>query len=549
MTYQPPPASEDEDEKPGDTFTGQMHHGQRHGQGKYTWSSGATYEGSYVDNKKQGHGLMTYPDKSKYEGDWAGDVMEGQGTYHYASGDIYTGSFSGGKKHGAGMYCFQAHSCQFLGVWADGSFVEGKWNEGTFFFGSTGLVQEGKYSSAVLQHHPASACFSTYLDRNSPLLVAAGRGHLRLVQAIMEAAVMAVGPSKAKQRCINHTNHKGQSALTLACMNGHAQCVESLICNGASPLALDVARHNTALHWAASCCRSDCVQRLLSSSTAFQMRSGQVVQISEIPCFDEDNVTLVKFVDRHNGWGLTALHLAVFKGSHSTVRALLRGGASLVSVTVAGAVSNNPVRLPTGSTALHLAAAAEDLPLVKLLLEVQVSQGVQDQRRVQNSAGERPIDSVRSTTNLLLLHLLDPSQPFNFGPLSHAGFMLLPDALNPVTLGTLNPEYDAAGPAGGVLNIVTGGRSGYSVDLLGGPRQEAQGTGKGSSLSVVHSLDSSCGENGDATDVVFGMGMTAAASKSELPKNSPKLQGQLALLILQVLVSRTNCDDTGAATG
>jgi hypothetical protein len=48
----------------------------------------------------------------------------------------------------------------------------------------------------------------------------AGRGHLRLMQAIMEAAVMAVGPSKAKQRCINHTNHKGQSALTLACMNG-----------------------------------------------------------------------------------------------------------------------------------------------------------------------------------------------------------------------------------------------------------------------------------------------------------------------------------------
>jgi hypothetical protein len=39
---------------------------------------------------------------------------------------------------------------------------------------------------------------------------------------------------------------------------------------------------------------------------------------ADIPCFDEDNSTLVKFVDRHNGWGLTALHLATFKGSSST---------------------------------------------------------------------------------------------------------------------------------------------------------------------------------------------------------------------------------------
>lgn len=98
----------------------------------------------------------------------------------------------------------------------------------------------------------------------------------------------------------------------------HAQCVESLICNGASPLALDNSRHNTALHWAASCCRSDCVQRLLGGTTTFQMQSGEVVRIAEIPCYDEDNNTLVKYVDRHNGWGLTALHLAVFKGSTST---------------------------------------------------------------------------------------------------------------------------------------------------------------------------------------------------------------------------------------
>lgn len=60
----------------------------------------------------------------------------------------------------------------------------------------------------------------------------------------------------------------------------HAQCVEVLVCNGASPLVLDNARHNSALHWAASCCRADCVGRLLGSGAIFQMQSGQLIAIA-----------------------------------------------------------------------------------------------------------------------------------------------------------------------------------------------------------------------------------------------------------------------------
>ena len=47
-----------------------------------------------------------------------------------------------------------------------------------------------------------------------------GRGHYRLVQMILEAAVVREGPDRAKQRCINHANKRGQSALILACVNG-----------------------------------------------------------------------------------------------------------------------------------------------------------------------------------------------------------------------------------------------------------------------------------------------------------------------------------------
>jgi hypothetical protein len=50
-------------------YEGQMEHGKRQGQGKYTWGAqGAVYEGEYVDNRRQGVGIMTFPDKSKYEG-------------------------------------------------------------------------------------------------------------------------------------------------------------------------------------------------------------------------------------------------------------------------------------------------------------------------------------------------------------------------------------------------------------------------------------------------------------------------------------------------
>ncbi len=60
---------DDEEEKPGDTYEGNMEHGIRQGQGTYTWGiNGAVYVGEYVNNKKHGKGKMTFPDKGVYEG-------------------------------------------------------------------------------------------------------------------------------------------------------------------------------------------------------------------------------------------------------------------------------------------------------------------------------------------------------------------------------------------------------------------------------------------------------------------------------------------------
>lgn len=286
-------------------------------------------------------------------------------------------------------------------------------SQGALLIGAAGNG-DTQTARAILAKHPSTATFHTFVDRISPLLVAAGRGHYRLVQLILETAVAHDGPEKAKKNCINHTSLRGQSALLLACMNGHSQCVEYLINNGANPLICDETRQNTCLHWAASFCRSECVIKLLGGRATVQIRNGEVVPIADIPCPDDDPSGFSRFVDKHNGWGWTALHIAVFKGSISTVRALLRTRASLTARTTVGRVNGSPMLCCRGSTVMHIAAQAGDISMVRLLLEAQAQlSGGLDLRHISNDNGERPGDLIGSSRNLLLLHLLDERLPLS----------------------------------------------------------------------------------------------------------------------------------------
>ncbi|GBF91518.1 hypothetical protein Rsub_04258 [Raphidocelis subcapitata] len=161
MTYPPPPPPEGEEEmeeKPGDTYTGGMQHGVRHGRGRYTFGGGpAAYEGEYVEGRREGRGVMRFPDGGSYDGEWVADKMEGTGTYTYASGDVFRGGFKAGRKSGAG-----ADGCQFHGAWSEGDFVEGRWvwrdgsmfagafdaskpAQGKHWFSGSHLVQAGRY--------------------------------------------------------------------------------------------------------------------------------------------------------------------------------------------------------------------------------------------------------------------------------------------------------------------------------------------------------------------------------------------------------------------
>jgi hypothetical protein len=57
-------------------------------------------------------------------------------------------------------------------------------------------------------------------NRAHPIAARAGRGQHRMVQQILETAVALEGPEKAKRVCINAVNTRGQTALSMACMNG-----------------------------------------------------------------------------------------------------------------------------------------------------------------------------------------------------------------------------------------------------------------------------------------------------------------------------------------
>ena len=154
---------------------------------------------------------------------------------------------------------------------------------------------------------------------------------------------MSEGIERAKKLCIDHVNQKQQSALIVACKHGHSDCVEYLVNNGADPMLADERRHNTALHFAALYGHSDCIHKLLSSRISHSPPQGPQVTmaVSHILCSDEGNI---RFIDRHNGWGLSALHIAVFQGSVNSVRTLLRNGASLDSIIIPAKIENSPIR-------------------------------------------------------------------------------------------------------------------------------------------------------------------------------------------------------------
>ncbi len=128
----------------GDTYTGEMRTGKRHGLGVYcekatgnkyegqfamdrrhgkgVLSSGARdflYDGEWVNDRRTGQGHCLLRGKESYTGQWVEDAFHGKGKYVDAAGNTYEGEYVLGKKEGAGTL-----------MRTDGEVYVGEWKEG-----------------------------------------------------------------------------------------------------------------------------------------------------------------------------------------------------------------------------------------------------------------------------------------------------------------------------------------------------------------------------------------------------------------------------------
>jgi hypothetical protein len=120
-------------------YQGTVLFGERHGRGRYAYTSGGHYEGAWVWGRRTGTGTYRFPSGNRYIGDWRGGVRHGQGVFEYANGDRYTGDWRDNQRTGRGVYTY-ASGDRYEGPFRNGkrhgrgsyTFASGTWVEATY---------------------------------------------------------------------------------------------------------------------------------------------------------------------------------------------------------------------------------------------------------------------------------------------------------------------------------------------------------------------------------------------------------------------------------
>jgi hypothetical protein len=61
------------------TYFGEIFEGERYGQGKFIFTSGAIYEGTWRSDKMHGRGRLTHSNGDIYLGQWVDGMADGEG--------------------------------------------------------------------------------------------------------------------------------------------------------------------------------------------------------------------------------------------------------------------------------------------------------------------------------------------------------------------------------------------------------------------------------------------------------------------------------------
>ena len=190
----------------------------------------------------------------------------------------------------------------------------------------------------------------------------------------IEKLIGCIGCKEETKRLLQQTNKAGKTALHLACESDNSEAVRELM--EAAPVCFltPVARCKKAcnpLHLAAEgdACKS--------ISAACNKKDGFLVK----NCPDNpQHMNFVNALNMPNGLGFTPLMLAVKNGHLNSAMSLLAAGAD-----------PNVCHEETGNTALHLAAEAGNLVLVKLMLVFGAD------LKMRNKAGKTPLLLARSS--------------------------------------------------------------------------------------------------------------------------------------------------------
>ncbi|CAN6208917.1 unnamed protein product [Urochloa humidicola] len=240
----------------------------------------------------------------------------------------------------------------------------------------------------LLEANPGLARCAAFGSLNSPLHLAAAKGHHEIAALLLENGAD-----------VNARNIYGQTALMQACRFGHWEVVQTLLVFRCNVSKVDSLSSRTALHVAAAGGHVKCARLLLAAAAA---AGGGA-----------------RFVNRAASGGVTALHLAALHGHADCVHLLIDEHADLAAHTLP-CVASPMGSIGAGSTPLHYAAAGGEVKCCQIL----VSRGAD--RTAINCNGWLPVDVARTWGCHWLEHVLSPKSHLPIPKFPPSGYLSAP---------------------------------------------------------------------------------------------------------------------------
>ena len=197
-------------------------------------------------------------------------------------------------------------------------------------FGQTSLHRScgNGHASVVRMVGKYASVLATTKDGDTPLHIAAARGHKECVEALLQLnAPIMLG------------NADGKTALHIACEKGHASIVN--IVGKKASLIATTKDGDTPLHIAAAGGHKECVEALLQLDAPIMLRNAAGKTALHVAC-ERGHAQIVKMIGEETYLlattedGDTPLHIAAAMGHEECVEALLQLDAPLMLRNAAG---------------------------------------------------------------------------------------------------------------------------------------------------------------------------------------------------------------------